>query len=100
MPKGENSFKKGRAKTGGRKKGVRNKSTIFLSLTDEERNEVFMQAMAMVRAKNVTILAKMIDKVQASKVPDEVVTNSFGLEAPEFENMPTDKLKEYIKKNG
>lgn len=57
-------FTKGHAKKGGIKKGGKHKVTLlFKGLTEANKEEILKQAMILVKRGNVTIIAKLLDKM-------------------------------------
>jgi hypothetical protein len=83
------AFQKGHKKVGGKKKGSRNKSTVLLEfakeITAEEKQilfrEVYNQTLELVRAKNVTIINTLINKMFPNLEP-EAAKNPFGDNKP------------------
>ena len=56
-------FEKGRKKTGGKKKGVKNKSTlIFEDLLKNSKYELLETAIKMAKEGNASIMNKLLDK--------------------------------------
>ena len=78
------AFQKGHKKIGGKKKGSRNKSAVLLEfakeITQEEKQtlfrEVYNQTLELVRAKNVTIINTLINKMFPS-LESEPAKNPF-----------------------
>jgi hypothetical protein len=67
-------FVKGKQKTGGKKKGSRNKATLLMQfdgMTESDKRKVFNAAMKLVKSGNVTIIAKLIDKMLPNLQPQE-----------------------------
>lgn len=92
-------FEKKKPKSGGRKKGAKNKSTIlfqFKGITEEDKQTIFKAAMKLVEKGNVTIINKFLDKLFYNAVPTPI--DEGKQEPPEFENMSDIELDEYIQK--
>ena len=67
-------FVKGKPKTGGKKKGSKNKATLLMQfdgITEDDKKEIFVAAMKLVKKGNVTIIAKLIDKMLPNLQPQE-----------------------------
>lgn len=91
-------FEEGRKKTGGRTSGTKNKSQTLLSIdwTSDDIGEIKEAVMRLIKSDNPTVITKLLDKIIANKMPDVGVEQ---FEPPEFEDMPTKELTEWIKKN-
>ncbi len=56
----------GHKKRAGRPKGRKNKATllmVFTGMTDADKQEIFLQAMKLVKKGNVNIINKLLDKM-------------------------------------
>ncbi len=68
------AYDKGHAKIGGRQKGSKNKATLLMQfdgMTEADKRTVFDAAMKLVKAGNVTIIAKLVDKMLPNLQPQE-----------------------------
>lgn len=83
------AFQKGHKKVGGKKKGSKNKSALLFEfakqITEEEKQvlfrEVYKQTLELVRAKNVTIINTLINKMFPNLEP-EPAKNPFADNKP------------------
>ena len=61
-------WRKGKPKTGGRKKGSKNKATVLFSdmLNEQTKGELLQAAIKMAKEGNATIMNKLLDKFMPS----------------------------------
>ena len=64
----DTKWKKGKPKSGGRKKGSKNKATVLFSdmLNEKTKGELLEVAIKMAKGGNATIMNKLLDKFMPS----------------------------------
>lgn len=69
-------FEKGRQKTGGKKRGTVNKTTLlFKGIAEEDKELIIRKAMQLVKKGNVTIINKLLDKLFFNAIPKDEESN-------------------------
>jgi hypothetical protein len=83
-------FVKGREKTGGKKKGSKNKSTLlFQGLLEKDKVDLLKVAIKLAKEGNATIMNKLLDKMLPN-IESEAAKNPF------VENKPKTITVEYV----